>query len=113
MCHPLVGFDLTDLLDAHSQVVDLEHLDVPAEVGGHKREVGGHVEHARVEMAQQAVPAVPQLGAYPSGLDPAADLVPGGGLFEITRNAARLDSAAAESVDHFRLRAGSAVGETG
>ena len=45
-----------DLLDPYPQVVELEHLHVTAEVGRDEGEVGRDVEHARVEVAHQAVP---------------------------------------------------------
>src|SRR6185369_16620010 len=44
------------------QVVELKHLDVRAEGGGQQGEVGGDVEHARVEVAHQPVPGGAQRG---------------------------------------------------
>ena len=41
-------------LDALDEVVDLQHLDVGAGLRVHLREVGVHVEHARVGVTEEA-----------------------------------------------------------
>ena len=49
---------LGDRVDPYAQVVELQHLHVPAEVGRHQVRSVDDVEHARVEVAHQPVPAV-------------------------------------------------------
>ena len=50
-------------LDAGDEVVDLEHLDVCSGLRVHLREVGVHVEHPRVRVAEEADARCPEAAA--------------------------------------------------
>ena len=109
--HSGVHFGLRDLLDAHPQVVELQHLHVAAEVRVHHGQVGGDVVHAGVEVAHQPVAAVAQHLADAGRAHPALDLLPGPLVTQVAGHAAELDPRAGERVGHLRQRARAAVGE--
>ena len=81
------------------------------EIGRHQRQIGRDVEHARVQVAHQAVPAVAQRPAHAGRLDPAGDLGPGALVLDIARDRAERDAGAQEGVAHLGQRAGAAIGQ--
>ena len=115
---PLGGLLIGYGVDPHPQVVELEDLHVAAEIGRHESEVGGDIQHARVQVAHQAVPAVTQCGADAGRLDPAADLHPGPIVLQVARHRAERDSAgkipsdSEEATDLNRLSIAVGTGDT-
>ena len=65
-------------LDTGDQVVDLEHLDVRARLGVDLREVGVHVEHPGVRMAEEADARRPNGVNGARGVEPLTQGVPAG-----------------------------------
>jgi hypothetical protein len=55
---PVGDLGVGELIDADPQVVELEHLHVGAEGGGHAGEVSRDVEHPWVQVTHEPVPAV-------------------------------------------------------
>ena len=76
----ILALDRGDLgrLDTGDQVVDLEHLDVRARLGVDLREVGVHVEHPGVRVAEEADARRPKGVNGARGVEPLAQGVPGG-----------------------------------
>ncbi len=84
---------------------------MPAELSRNERRVGGDVHHARVEVPEQAVAAVPQRRPHPGRLDPPLDPRPGPLVLQVPGHRAELDAEAPETAGHLRQRAGAAVGQ--
>ena len=94
------------------QLVDLDDLDVPAEVGAVLREVRVDVEHAAVIMPHHAEPVVLEHVGHPRGLDPPADLVPAGGIVvEHPGHLVKRDPRPVEDAGDLRHGTGGAVGQ--
>ena len=93
------------------EVIEFQHLHVGAEGGGDGGEVGGDVQHARVQVAHEPVPGVAQPGADAGGVHPLGDAVPGGFLLEVSGDGAELDAGPAEDVGDLGDRALAAVGQ--
>ncbi len=76
---PVLALDRRGLgrLDTGDQVVDLEHLDVRAGLGMHLREVGVHVEHPGVRVAEEADARRSKVVNGARGVEPLAQGVPG------------------------------------
>jgi hypothetical protein len=108
---PLVGLGVGDLLDAYSQIVDLQDLDVTAKLRGHQGEIGRDIEHARVEVPEQAVPALPQRASYAGGPHPLGDPRPGALILQVAGHGSERHTTALEGVGHLGQRACTAVGE--
>ena len=100
-----------DPVDPFPEVIELQHLDMGAEGGGDGGEVGGDVQHARVQVAHKPVPGVAQPGADAGGVHPLGDAFPGGFLLEVSGDRAELDAGPAEDVGDLGDRALAAVGE--
>ena len=75
----LLALDRGDLgrLDTGDEVVDLEHLDVRARLGVDLREVGVHVEHPGVRVAEEADARRSKVVNGARGVEPLAQGVPG------------------------------------
>ncbi len=100
-----------DLLDALPQVIELEHLDVGTERGRQQCQVGRDIQHARVDVAHQAVPGMPKRSADMGGADPPADALPRRLLTQPARYGAERDPGATEHIAHLGHRALAAVRE--
>ncbi len=98
-------------LDTHTEVVELEHLHVGAELGGDQRHVGRDVEHPGIQMAEKTVAPVPETAAHRCGVHPLLDAPPGALLAQVPRHRPELDARAAEDVAHLGDGALTAVGE--
>ena len=83
---PFGHLRLGDGVDPFAEVIEFEHLHVGAEGGGHGGEVGGDIEHARIEVAHESVPGIAEPGADAGGVDPRGDPLPGGLLLEVPRD---------------------------
>ena len=102
---------VTDLLDASAQIIELEHLHVPAELRGDEGHVGGDIEHARIQVPHESMACVPQYLPYFRRVDPLLDPAPGLLVMEVAGNRSEVDTTAAEDVCHLWQRALPAVGE--
>ena len=99
-------------LHAGHEVVDLEDLDVRADLRLDLREVGVHVEHARVVVAEEAEAGPPGSARGGGRLDPAAQAVPGGiARQQRARDRVVRDPRARERARELRHAAGRAVRE--
>ena len=99
-------------LDARHQIVDLEDLDVRADLRLDLREVGVHVEHAGVVVAEEAEARAPHAVRRGGGLDPAAQAIPGRIAREQrARDGVVRDACARERAGELRHAAGRAVRE--
>ena len=96
------GLVVSDSVDTHPKIVELDDLHVTAQVRRDHREVSRDVEHAGVEVAHGAVPGVAQRAAHASCLDPAADAFPGARVFDVARDRAEGHAASLECVRHLR-----------
>ena len=106
-CH----LSIRDLVDAHAQIIELEHFDMCAELCRHERQIGRDVEHSRVEVAHQSRAGIPQSGAYRSRVDPLRDALPGAVFAQPSGHRAKFDAGPPEHVRDLGHRALSAVGE--
>ena len=109
--HPVGDLTVGHAGDSYPQVVELDHLHVPAEVRRDQRQVGGHVEHAWIQVAHQAVPTGTQRATDAGRLDPPLDPGPRPLVLHVPRDRPERDPEAQERVRHLRQRARAAVGQ--
>ena len=103
---------IADLLHARAEVVDLEHLDVRAELRVDHGEVGVHVEHPGIDVPEEADPRRAERARHAGGADPGADLRPRAlVVVDRPRDGVVGDPRARERAGDLRHAAGGAVGQ--
>ena len=109
--HPLVHLIVGDGGGPDPEIVEFEHLHVAAEVRADQGEVGGHVEHAGIEVPHQPVPTGPERAPDTRRGDPAADPGPGALVLEVAGHRAERHPNPGKAAGHLRQRARAAVGQ--